>query len=233
MQFANLLWASGGELWDLEAKEVLFNDEKGVEAVKLYTDLMDEAYNSQVLIDVWWDAWANEEVAMMILPSWMSYLKDAMEENFTHLGIAPVPVSEESMEPVSLTFGWATMVSERAEEIGNADAAWDLLKWINEPQTETGMSKMGDFLIEHLITPARISDQENNEVFATDNPGFWFRDGNQIATDYGRSYEYCENFEEFQYILGTNLESAWVGTMTPEEALNDAAAQIEAIMAGM
>lgn len=228
MQFATLLWTNGGELWDLTTKKALFNDERGIEAVKLYTDLINEAYNPEALPDFWWDAWAEENVAMMILPTWMSYTKDAMEDNFTHLGLAPVPVPEEGMEPVSLTYGWVAVVSKKAEESGTAEAAWEFLKWMNEPKPL--LSCMGEYLTRHLIIPARISDQEQNPVLDTANPGFWFRDAMEIASNYGRSYKYNAKFEEIQFILGTKLEEAWMGTLSPEDALNTAAAEIEKIL---
>jgi ABC-type glycerol-3-phosphate transport system substrate-binding protein len=194
-QFLSMLWSNGGDYYDLSVPEVLFDTQNAYDAMQLLSDLGYEeprAYDPLNMPDYWWGAWVDETVAMMMLPTWMTYIRGAMGAKFfTDLGIAPVPYNDATpgAESVSNSYGWMVGVSEKAtiEDGGvRADAAWDFLRWLNTPraagyiESPTYMAEaygavpkgdpgdlvtiMGDWLIFDSIIPSKIGDQINGHI---------------------------------------------------------------------
>jgi len=259
-QFLSLLWSNGGEYVDLTVPEATFDGTEGYEVMQLYHDLgfVHQVYDPMNMPDYWWGAWSGETVAMMILPTWMSYVRDAMGDNFTHLEIAPIPVGPSGSNSKSVTFSWSNVVTKRAENLGRDDEAWDFLEWLNTPRPQgyiddTGgggvgliprandTSIMGDFLAYDSIVPSRITDRENARTWDKDNPGcvgdsiaedFWFAEFMKFGSPpYGRSDKTFLNAEEAQYEIGLMFETITLTNVTSVQArVNLAADNIDAIL---
>lgn len=269
-QFQSLLWSNGGEYLDLEAPETLFNDQSGYEVMQLYYDLgyedidpvadgVQSVYDPLNTPDYWWAAWADETLAMMILPTWMTYVRDAMYGYFDHLGIGPIPIGPSGTKSVSATYNWFNAVTQRAEDEGRADAAWNFLRWLNEPRSSgsvllpgapaigpvpkgDGCSIMGDFLIYDSIVPSRESDLANGRLTVDDPPlnqgglivdDFWFADFMKFGSPpYGRSDKAFLKSEEAQYEIGLMFEKVTLDGLhnPPVATVDDAAAKINEIL---
>jgi ABC-type glycerol-3-phosphate transport system substrate-binding protein len=195
----SLLWSNGGDYLDLAVPETLFDGPEGLEVMQLvydlgYIDLRGDLAGIQGCYDpanpwgMWWDSFTAEDgngrLAMMVMPPWMNYLVWAMgEEKFdANLGISPNPIGPHGTESVSLTYGWLNTVSQKAEDEGRGDAAWDFLRWLNSPKAANeiapgipltgGVSPMGDFLIMDSQPPGKIGDRESGDP----RIGWWLQE---------------------------------------------------------
>jgi len=253
-QFLSLLWSNGGEYLNLTTPEPLFNSTKGVEVMQLYYNLgfVYGTYNPLDLPDYEWSAWEDETIAMIIFPTWMRYIRDAMEENFNNLGVAPIPIGPSGSTPVSAVYNWLTGVSQKAKNEGRADAAWSFLTWLTTPLPaesidlgvpEIGkipkgnnVSIMGDFLIYDNRLPSRTSDQQNGQLSVGGAPGplikddFWFKGFMDIGAKYGKLDKPFLTSYKAQCEIGTMFEKVVTVGIDAATAMRDAAAEIAAIL---
>lgn len=258
-EFMNLLWANNGEYLDLKVPEAKFNSVEGVEVLQLFHDLSDlvhpgaGSYHPDYLPDVYWTAWADETLAMVIIPSWFTYVRDAMGDRFyTNLGVAPVPIGPHGTTSASVIYNWLTVVTQRAEDEGRAGAAWDFLKWLNAPRSAgyisvgppvgpipkgTGCSIIGDFLIYDSIMPSRIGDQENGRVNDEGVAGdlisddFWFKAFIDIASDYGESPKYFAPGDvAVQEEVALMMEKVAIAGDPPQATADAAAARVNPLL---
>jgi multiple sugar transport system substrate-binding protein len=237
-QFLSLLWSNGGEFLDLSVPEVLFDTENGYEVMQLLYDLgyvEPRAYDPMNMPDYWWGAWVDETVAMMLLPTWMSYIRSVMGENFNHLGIAPIPIGPHGTESVSAVYNWLNVVTQKAQDEGRAEAAWAFLKWINEPKPAgyiddipkyDGISIMGNFLISECILPSRISDQADPRLWAD----FWKSGFMKIAELYGRPYKPFIKSEQVQTEIGLMFDRVVLTGADPTVEVHEAAQRVSAVL---
>lgn len=251
-QFMSLLWSNGGEYVDLTVPEALFDSTNGYQVMQLYHNLgfvedtdpapgIQPVYDPLNIPDYWYSAWQQETIGMMILPTWMTYVRGAMGDNFGHLGISPIPIGPSGTTSKSVTYNWLNTVTQRAEDEGRATEAWNFLRWLNEPKPAgyiaalgrpigDQVSMMGDFLIYDSIVPSRTTDLTNGEV----EPGvllasdFWFSEFIKFGSPpYGRADKPFLKSEEAQYQMGLMFEKVTLLGEDPTTAVNDAAAAIE------
>jgi len=229
-QWLSLLWSNGGDYYDLSVPEVLFDTPNAVEAMQLLSDLgyvEPRAYDPMHMPDFWWTAWSEETVGMMLLPTWMNYIMDAMPGYFDHLGVAPIPYNADRVgtQSVSNSYGWMVGVSQKAQDEGRAGAAWDFLRWLYEPRAAgyiespdympeaygvapkgSGCSIMGDWLIFDFTIPSKIADQQNGHITV----GYWAghgEDGGPITNDFWLS-GYMDVANTYGRPTDDNLKSA-------------------------
>ena len=83
-QFLSLLWSNKGEYLNLTKPAPLFNSTKGVNVMQLYYNLgfVYETYNPLAPLGYWGDAWADQTIAMIIFPTWMTGVRGMMGDNF-------------------------------------------------------------------------------------------------------------------------------------------------------
>lgn len=260
-QFLSLLASNGGDYVDPAVPEAVFDSTSGYEVMQLYHDLgyvidtnttmagLQTVYDPMNIQDYWWQAWIDETIGMIIQPTWMTYVRDASEANFNHLGIAPIPVgpTQYVIDPTasrSMTYNWVNTVSQRAVDKadGTAEAAWAFLRWINEPKSENyitvegvgrpvgdQVSLMGDYLIYDSIVPSRQSDLDNGEV-APDVPltnDFWFEQFIKFGSPpYGKGDVAFLKGEQAQYQIGLMFERVTLLGDNPTTAVNEAAKAI-------
>jgi len=248
-QFMSLLWSNGGEYIDFNKPEATFNSKEGVEVLELYKWCRDKTFDPIVhpAARVWWEAWEPPyELAIMVLPTWMTYIRDAMGEDFTPetIGIAPVPVGPSGVSSESVVYSWMATVTKRAEQRvdytggpTHAEAAWTFLKWINEPKPTaapygaqpeaTWVTRMGDYLLTDMIIPSRKSDQENFPI-CTEN--FWFKEFINIGALYGRSDTYFRTSEEVQETVFYMCEYVATEGSDPKTEADKAAAAVNKLL---
>lgn len=205
-EFMNLLWSNNGEFLDLMGElpggtfgvpEAVFNSTEGVEALQLFESLnkdkvadpADASYDPAVLPDIYWSGWAEHRIAMVVIPTWFNYIRDAIGEPYfsDNIRVVPVPIGPSMVaaggtypqNSTCVTFNHLFGVSQKAEAEGRADEAWTFLRWINQPRaygyipsSDVGpiprepidppygpVSILGDYFIYDGIMPSRITDQ--------------------------------------------------------------------------
>ena len=246
-QFMTLLWSNGGTFINFAEAKAEFNETEGLEVLQLYN------WSRGVTWDpvegfpggrIWWDSWdpAHYEIALFVCPTWMTYIRDAMGDEFNNetLGIAPVPIGPSGNESISLVYNWIATVAKAAETrqytgepMTHADAAWAFLNWINTPQPteadydpdlggETDVTRMGEYLIQDSIIPSCKSDQASLTNGTGGNPlaNFWFSAFIELGTGGGspRSDTYFRTSEQVQHEVFEMIEHVATLGYDPEWA---------------
>jgi len=247
-QFMSLLWSNGGEYLDLGTPAVRFNNTQGVEVMQLLYDLK-TIYKTFDPVNFgeggayWWDGWVNENIAMMVLPTWMSYLREAMnwtspedQGYFTDIGIAPIPVGPHGTKSQSVVYNWINVVTKKSETDGRATEAWKFLQWLNSPRPSLGrgnlpagevVSRMGDYLIMDSIIPSRTSDQAL--PFLTED--LWFKGFIEMGkAPQGRADRYFTTTEKVQYEIGVMFENVITLGNDPASEVAAAASRIAPLL---
>jgi multiple sugar transport system substrate-binding protein len=142
-----------------------------------------------------------------------------------NVGVAPIPHNEGDSS-VALQYEWLWGVSKNTD---NAEAAWAFLQWLNGPRDgATASSPMGDFLTSALnAIPGRTSDQAAHGDLLGDPFVKPFVDA--LATS--RSEPIIPGAQEVKTALQKQIEAAWFGQKSAEEALADAATEADRILA--
>jgi len=221
--WTSLLWSNGGEYVADDYSEVLFNQQPGIEALQLETDIVNDG---SAIMGIPEDAdFEAGRVSMTIMANWWGALLRASDIGMENVGVAPIPHGEGG-SPIALQYEWLWGVSNATEKV---DAAWAFLNWLNSPRggAETS-SPMGDFLTTALnAIPGRTSDQEAHADLLGDPFVQPFVEA--LAT--ARSEPIIPGAQEIKTTLQTQIESAWFGQTSPEDVLNTAAEAANRILA--
>jgi len=266
-EFMNLLLSNNGTFLDLSGStdigmgdrrwglpEALFNSTEGVQALALFSNLNENAlgagsalasYDPDVLPDIYGAGWGEERIAMVIIPTWFTYVRGAMGARFTNLGIAPIPIGPNSAATTkNIVYTWMGAVSEKAQrEAGGvrAAAAWQFLWWLHQPRSAgyivapapignipktSGVSIMGDWLITDSVLPSRIGDQVDPRL-----SDFWFAGFLRQANLYGVSDKPFLKSEEVQDKVGMMFERvAGAYAENPEAVADETAADVNTLL---
>ena len=168
---------------------------------------------------------AQGAVGMAVIANWQKEtLKDALGDRFDEtVGVAPIPTDGPGGTMI-YSFLWSVDSASPAKR-----EAWNLLRWLNGPRGNGGLSCVGAML-------ADIGDLTGNR---SDLAAMRAR----IADPFSRRYVAALNApgavsqpnlwhaEEVDRLLKYYLELAWAGRMSPAAALAEADARIRDILA--
>jgi multiple sugar transport system substrate-binding protein len=174
------------------------------------------------------NSFTSGHTAMIIMANWWEAdLQQAMGDNFKDVATAPIPVGPDGSGPHPVSYTWLDMVSTHASDAQKA-AAWDFLKWLDAPGSgEGGSSAMGDILMSMGILPSRSSDVKAHADKLSDpflQEGYVSQLGNAIA------FPRVLGGEELTDSLQQWLERMEFGKVSPQEAMQGAQKDIEAIL---
>ena len=193
------------------------------EAVRILTEqvaLFEEGITSNAITV---DNFVSSAVGMVIEANWNKYgALEAFGEEFDEtVGVAPIPTDGPG-GTMLYSFLWAVDASSDAKE-----ESWDLLRFLNESTVEGELSCTGEMMSRMGALTGNSADlalmTEGADAFdqafveevtsgrAVTQPNIW-----QAA--------------EVDRILRGYLDQAWSGAMTPEDALTQADAEIQAIL---
>lgn len=201
------LWQAGGDLYDLTAPEA-------VEALQFWTDFVTGGSVSRETLN-----WAqpdigtefvNERAAMMINGPFMV---PTLEQDAPDLPWQVAPLVEHR-EAASCLGGENYMIVKG----GNVDAAWELLRWTQQPENLVG------YLAATGGLPSR-SDIADDEA--------WSDETSQVFIDelaVARPRAYGTKYPEIATAVVTAIQSALSGSATPAEALEVAATTVEPLL---
>ncbi|GIV68636.1 ABC transporter substrate-binding protein [Caldilinea sp.] len=221
--FLSLLWSNGGEYLAPETYQPLFNGPQGQATLQLYVDLIGEKCADPSI-----GAFGNfveGKGAMLIMANWLrATLKDAFVDGYENVGVAPIPTGEGGVS-TTLQYNWLYGVDSGSK---NKEEAWKLVQWLNSPAGEGAASPIGDYLTSALgAIPSRISDQQALADRLSDE----FMTAYVRSAANARAEPVLRGGQEIKTALQQGIEAAWYGQKTVEQALNDAAAEAERILA--
>ena len=163
-------------------------------------------------------------LGMMIVPNWYkNELLQSLGERFTDkVGVAPIPEGT-NWRTVQYGFFWAVDANSR-----NKIEAWKLLRWINTPQTPGRRSCMGQMLFKLGALTGNRADLEAS----AEELGHPFMKPFADALSSGRALplDSISHSNEIEELLRSYIEEAWLGLLSPDEALRKADTAIRSIL---
>jgi multiple sugar transport system substrate-binding protein len=222
-EFGSFLFSSGGAWWDLDACEVTFNDEAGVRALTYYADLRGEDGIVPPEVTTWgWDEWiaggqqGRYAMAIMHTPYAVPLGDPDASQTAGKWAWADAPgwgSLDEGSPPVG---GWLLGIPVGA---ANSDGAWQLVEFITGPSAQL----MSAF---NANAPTRASVFEHAEV-----QEMWpWADAALRSLDRGTPMYNNPEQMEAESVLMVEVSAALIGSKSPQQAADDAAAELQRIL---
>ena len=182
-------------------------------------------YQPEGALNMAWDervqAFASGQVAM--ISAWSvrtPLLIDPSRSQVADRFATAVVPAQEGITPVPPLGGWVLGINAYS---GNADAAWDFITWLTSPEVHKRFVLLGG-------PPARTSQLDDPELV---EQFWWFP---TLAESAATAYPDCRPRvpESFQIIdtVGNYLSEALSGSLSTEEAMASANADIASLLEG-
>ncbi|MEX1057472.1 MAG: ABC transporter substrate-binding protein [Natronospirillum sp.] len=209
--FLPMLWAYGGNVVDAEG-EVNLNSPETVHAIRDFVSLREfapqgvEVYNSGEVRDAIQQG--RTAMAIEVWPSWVPSMDDPSVSNVVNqVEIIPAPGETNESSPMLGT--WQMGISANAD---NAENAENFLAFFTSAEQQRTLA------LELGMPPTRTSAYNDDEVIAKYR---WYP--NQLnALRQGTARPRIQDWQQLESILGDYLQLALLGTMSPEQAAEQA-----------
>ncbi len=221
--FETWLYPHGGAFFD--DNQVVINNEAGVEAASLLTDLVNTykvvpsgtlSYTSSEVKT------AMQEGLVAMATPWWQYNIDWNNPELSKIAgnarIAKLPQKPGK----GLGYGhmgcWALFIDKNSEEI---DAAWEFVKFITSAEAQK-------YMVARANGPTRLSTFQSEDFI--NGVGL---EASQIITDVyaiGKMPSPSPIFPEARETVARELHQAFTGAKTPKQAMDDAASAIEKLI---
>jgi multiple sugar transport system substrate-binding protein len=220
--FLSLLFSNGGSYLSSDYKTCEVNSPAGVAALndelQLFqdgsTDVNGNFYN-----------FGNGSVGMVISPPWT---KSTFAANFgssfsSTVGVAPLPYIT---KPATLQYSWFMGVMNDSQ---HKTAAWNFLQWFDTDVQANGTTRYGDLLTDNI---GSIPDRKVDFYAAANKPvlGDFFTSVflNQMSDSVAEPN--VMQASTIKNDLMNEIQDAWAGQVTAQQALDDACNQINPIL---
>jgi len=211
-RFENLLLQAGGSLMNKDYTIPTFNSQEGIAALEFF----DQALNvdKSAYVSTGYDG-QNHFLAgnvAMIEGSSVSYVFMKNAEITFNLGIAAVPVDKTKKNIISGT----NIAIFNKNNKQKSQAAWEFIKWFTAPEQTAKFSALTYYM------PVRRSafTQSHIQAMLEEHPGltevYQQLEFAEFEPQISAWFEFRKNFEEIV------LEKVYTGTLSPQEALQNA-----------
>lgn len=214
-QFQVYLWQAGGEFLTEDLTAAAFNSEAGLEALNFWLDLIESG--GYTLSE--WGLFGQGQACMVMDGSWMVgiWAESAPFEWTTAL--MPIP---EDGEPATNMGGEHIFIM--AQDEAKQQAAWDFINWFTSPEIQLEWDQETGFM------PVRDS-------VATDE-GYraWVEETEPRLLPFVEMQQYAHNrppveqYAEISDAFSAVIERALYGQLSPEDALAEAEAAVNALL---
>ncbi len=218
-EWKNWLYGAGGNLLD-DQGNVIINNEAGVKALDMYIDTYNTAAPPNSLnwgFDEALRAMAAGQAATMLSYNWMLPTLNNPDGPAGDLAgkfqLYEVPGGK------AVLGAWHWAIPKNSE---NQDAAWKFISWITSPAVDKERVIQGGAPIRtSVIKDPEVWEKGFGETYYTTVLGI-LEDAEPLAGG--------DNAEEIIEVVGTELNAAVAGQKTSQQALDDAAKQVEEIL---
>lgn len=214
--FTYFLWTNGGDILNSQGQCVV-NSPAGVGALQFLTDLVNRykvtepqptAYNREDLQDLF----KAKKLAMLVTGPWFSGMLKK-EAPSIHFGIVPVPYQT---KPVTMAITDNLIMFRKAR---HPNAAWKFLQFVyNDQNRRTFLEKSG--MLPELKALAK-------DPYYQDSP-LWRERLNLLKN--GKFVPMNKDFLRIQDFLRQAVQAAYLKQLTPKQALDQAATEINQIL---
>ena len=225
--FKQALLSNGGMFMSDDARTIRFNEPAGVEALEWCLNLMDEVYGGIETYQDWTAVQGAEDITNPFISETLSsayrgvwdvfYITQGNPDLNYRLGLLPHSASGESHTPAegSWSYGVPTEAAHR-------DASWELVEWLGHEPTASCwfMQQQG------RPSPLKLCNQD--QVYHDTFPTTWPTIIKMVDT--AVRIPLTPANPEIGQRLAQALEEASFGVKTPEEALEWAATESQALL---
>ena len=213
---------SGGEVLNSEGVPVI-DSEVNIRALELYKRLFD---NSAPLGATEFD-WGQRETSFTqgqaaMVQTWSvsraSYEDSSISNVAGNVGTVPPPMAA-GLEPRYAFGGWGLAINA---DSAAAEAAWEFIKWITSRESMKEMNKNGAGI---YIRKSTVEDAELLERYP-----FLSVVGEALEKGDGDARPRVPQYSEIENAIGIAVSKVLTQGVSPEEALKEAQATVEALM---
>ena len=212
-QFQVWLWAAGGQFLNAENTQAAFNTPEGVKALTFVSDMLTGKGSKPGP----WGLFGDQKACMQLDGSWLfGYRKDAP----FNWGIAAVPAPADGTTASNVGGEHIFMFNESK----NKDAAYKFIKFVTSPEIQLDWDKKTGFL------PVRKSVAENADYLT------WVNDTEPRMLPFVQGMEFAhtrpatEKYNAVSEAFSSEIQKAYLGQVSPEEALKLAETAVNAAL---
>ncbi|CAG0974251.1 Putative ABC transporter substrate-binding protein YesO [Anaerolineales bacterium] len=214
--FYYFLWGNGGNILTADGTRAAFNGPEGVEALTFLKDMIDSGLTqpnptvspTEFPRKDMETAFVEGKLAMVITGPWLA-ARLAKEAPDLEYGLSAIPYQT---TPTTLAAQDTLILFKQA---ANKEAAWKFVEFLYADDYRLKYA-LGDGVL-----PEKISVAENSQI--ANNPAYSFF-MEKLPT--GKFEPLNVRSAEISTVVAEALRSAYLGQASPEEALNNAAAQV-------
>lgn len=218
--YLSLLFSNGGDFLTSDYKRAVVNSAAGVAALDQTVQLfknksVDSASNFFDFKD--------GKVGMVIAPPWTkgTFAASYGDKFEATVGVAPFPYMS---KPGSMSYSWFTGVMKDST---HQQAAWDFLKWFSSDHLSDGTTRYGTLLANTIgAIPARKEDFNAHKS----SLGDFFTSVYVNQMKDAKAEPNVLESSTLKATLMTEIQAAWDGKKTSQQALDSAASSIDKIL---
>ncbi len=214
-QYQVYLWQAGGDFLSEDLSQAAFNSDAGLRALQYWLDLIDAG--AYAISD--WGLFGQGQACMVMDGSWMVGIwADTAPFEWT---TAKMPYPEDG-EPATNMGGEHIFIMSNDE--ARQQAAWDFIQWVTSAEVQLEWDMETGFM------PIRDS--------VATNPDFqtWIEENEPRLMPFVEMQQYAHNrppveqYSELSDVFSAMIERAIYGQMSPQEALDAAAAAVNSLL---
>lgn len=216
MELSNYLFALGGDYYDRKAWKASFDSEEGINALKVYKDLLENAAqpgasgaNFDDAFNVFGQGKAVFAITYNFLMPWL--LDETNSIVYDKVAFIELPGG-------GLLGGWAWAIPVSSP---HPDAAWEFIKWVERKEIQNARGMGGGMpAVKWIYDEPEFLEKYNFQKYASDI----------IAT--GTAVPIISQSTRMVEIIGEYASSAIIGDLSIEEAVKSANEELNEIIDG-
>jgi ABC-type glycerol-3-phosphate transport system substrate-binding protein len=217
------LWQAGGDTLSSDGQDIAFDSPEGVEAAQFYVNLAQNYAPPDELASDSWNgrvAFATGKVGMYIAGNWFAgQLLSEFPDIEGKWASAPLPVGDAGCATTLAGDSLAILASSEQQ-----DAAWLWIEFLSRPENMTTWT-IGEETT--TLLPPRESLLQSPQL--AENKPFLQGFADDMECAFTSTVEQPK-YPEVEAVLNEKLGEAMYGDITPEQALQEAAAEGEQIL---
>lgn len=209
-QWYSVLWQNGGSVLTGDGSKAAFNSPAGIDALQLWVDMIHKEGAAPKEPADPEDAFRVGKLSMHVNGPWMINLfKEQADLNFR---VAPMPVLGDDKG----VWGDAHLMCIPKQSSAKTDATFTFVKWLSDNSLE--WAKAGQ-------VPVRTSIVQSNEFAELVEQSEYAK---QLS--YVNFLPQSEKLAEIESVLLEYMDAAYLGRLTPAEALAEAETEVNSIL---
>ncbi|MDX1736918.1 MAG: extracellular solute-binding protein, partial [Alphaproteobacteria bacterium] len=224
--YAQFYQSFGGQLIDKDSGKLILDKASMTEFYQFFVDAVEAGVTRKNHIGTDWSQWYSEvasgKAALWHGGTWhyARYTgKEGLDDFFGNIQFSLIPAGNEKGRANTITHPLVYLLTKQENE-EDVEIAAQLIKIASEPRINSL----------HAIKSAHlgISEQQSNiELYAGDR---WANEATSRLLVHANAQPNHASYGQFSQIMWKGLETAWTGTKSPADAVNEVEAEMKAVL---